>query len=93
MDNEDKQKNIYDLKYQTSLNYLNIFLAGILGTWITLFFQTSIELNTKWIMTAVFINISIVIIVIFYYYSSNIISRIDRLKTTHPNQLHPSVLP
>ena len=92
MDYEDKQKNIYDLKYQASLNYLNIFLVGLLGIWITLFFQTSFEQQTKWIMTAVFVNLSIIALIIFYYYSNKIMKKIENLKITHSNKSHPYII-
>lgn len=47
MDIAKKQKNIYDINYQTSLNYLNIVLASVVAIWIGIFIQTNISMQYK----------------------------------------------
>lgn len=76
MKDSEKQKNIYDLQYQTYLNYLNIFLVGILGIWITIFFQTEIQLRDKLLITSLAINLVIISIVAFIYYSNRLKQKI-----------------
>lgn len=80
MEYEAKIKNVYDLEYQTTLNYLNIFLAGIFGLWITFIFQTNISDDYKWIMSAVMINLIFMALIIFYYKARRLKSSILNLK-------------
>ena len=69
MEFEEKQKNIYDLTYQTSLNYLNIALVGITAIWISIFIQEDFTYSYKLNITALLLNIAIISLLIFYFYS------------------------
>lgn len=86
MKDSEKQKNIYDLQHQTYLNYLNIFVVGIFGAWITIFFQTSIQFDIKLIITALFINLLIISLFIFNYYSNNLKQKIMSIEKKQKNQ-------
>lgn len=79
MEFQEKQKNIYDLTYQASLNYLNIALVGIIAVWITIFFQKDFTTSYKLNITAFLLNIAIISLLIFYFHSKKIRKKIMEL--------------
>lgn len=80
MDNSTKKKNIYDLEYQTVLNYLNIVLVGLLGGLLTIFFQTGLSIQDKILITGATINLVIITMTIFFIVGSEIKKKIKKLR-------------
>lgn len=76
MEFSEKQKNIYDLNHQTSLNYLNIVLVGVVAIWVAIFVQKELSMSYKLNITSFLLNIAIISILIFYFYSENLKKKI-----------------
>lgn len=75
----EKQKNVYDLTYQTSLNYLNIVLVSIVAIWIAIFIQRDLSMSYKLNITSFLLNIVIISILIFWFYSKKLKNKILEL--------------
>jgi len=76
MESSEKQKNIYDLTYQTSLNYLNIALISVIAIWIAIFIQKDSIMSYKLNITALLLNIAILSLLLFYFHSKKLKSKI-----------------
>jgi len=56
-----KQKNIYNLRYNTLLTSFNIFLVSLIALWISIFIQSQISIQYKLFISATIINIIILV--------------------------------
>ena len=79
MELTEKQKNVYDLTYQTSLNYLNIILVSVVAVWVSIFIQKDLNMSYKLNITSFLLNIAIISILLFYLYSQKLKNKILEL--------------
>jgi len=66
MDLAEKHKTIYELQYQTILNFMNITLVGSIAIWVAIFLQSDLGIQYKLIITALIINVTIFLFVLFF---------------------------
>ncbi len=92
MELSEKLKNIYDLRYQTFLTFVNTFFVGLIAIWIAIFIQSDINIfpmQYKLLISATIINIGILSLFYLRYRRKEVEINISQLNNSnHNNKLY-----
>lgn len=79
MEDSIKQKNIYDLRYDTFLTLFNVFLVGLIALWIAIFVQINISMQYKLLISATVICVIILSLLFLINKKKSIEAKISQL--------------